>query len=70
MSDWISVKDRLPEKYSRVLAYGIAECRTCDAKPMVRECRYSARKEGFEFGEYDCPLDASHWIPMPEAPGV
>lgn len=68
--EWISVKNRLPEdSYSkRVLAYGIPACGNCGETQQVQFCNYQA-KNGFEFGEYDCPFDATHWMPLPSPPG-
>lgn len=65
---WISVNDRLPEEGSRVLAYGGATCGSCPSAPEVREARYGGRRDDFEFGEYDCPMKATHWMPLPDPP--
>jgi hypothetical protein len=71
MSDWTSVKDRLPEEdcEKRMLAYGCAECDgACNHEPHVQFCIYYTK--GFRFGEYDCPLNATHWMPLPNPPEV
>ncbi len=68
--EWISVKDRLPDPSSLeyVLAYGIPTCHgDCERKLQIQFCRYS-EDEGFEFGEYDCGLDTTHWMPLPDPP--
>lgn len=71
MSEWISVNDRLPpESWEAILIYGSAACTTCSKLPKAREGRYcqSGSYIGFEFGEYDCPCDVTHWMPLPEPP--
>ena len=60
--EWISVKDRLPEDYIKVL--------TCDARDNVHIF--------YHFHQYESPfgIDASdqryyevtHWMPLPEPP--
>lgn len=65
--EWISIKDRLPESNSvGILIYGSATCGTCDSYPQVREGRY--RNELFEFGEYNCTCNVTHWMPLPPFP--
>jgi hypothetical protein len=66
-SRWISVKDRLPEDEKRVLAYGRAACMSCSKHLQIQFCKYQ-KETGFEFGEYDCEFDATHWQPLPEPP--
>lgn len=68
---WISVKDRLPpdDKNTYILAYGIPTCGRCRVKKLtVIECRYSNTEGGFFFGEYDCPIETTHWMNLPDAP--
>ena len=76
---WISIKDRLPiPSYDvRILAYGVPVCGTCGNepgnKPVIQFCifnvhYYLIQKYIFTFGEYDCELDATHWMPLPEPP--
>jgi hypothetical protein len=66
--NWISIKDRLPSESSwkRFLAYGIPSCQTCEKTKQVQFCRYYEGQ--FEFGEYDCTFDATHWMPLPSPP--
>lgn len=66
--EWISVKDAMPGIGERVLGYGRAECGTCCEDKMVRECRRHYKNQCFEFGEYDCPFNITHWMPLPEPP--
>lgn len=63
---WISVEDRLPEKYKFVLLFGIYD-RVW--KPMLGWL--GDFDEGWyvftEYGEFH-PREVSHWMPLPEAP--
>lgn len=65
---WINVTDRLPEKSysSRVLAYGFPTRRPCGLEERIEFCKFD--ENGFEFGEYDCGFDATHWMPLPPPP--
>jgi len=57
--EWISVKDRLPEKYGHYLIYdhqiGIPEI----AVFLKNHNRFSTDKNGYK---------ATHWMPLPEPP--
>ena len=54
MGEWISVKDRLPEREQLVLAYNVG---MCESKEDMRICHgWSASKI------------ATHWMPLPEPP--
>jgi len=69
--EWINIKDRLPEENVDCLVYGCAECGTHDPTPCVREGRlaiYSNGNSSFEFGEYNCSINATHWMPLPKPP--
>ncbi len=68
---WINVKDELPQPSygTRILAYGISPRCSCASHPQIEFCRYSDEKI-FEFGEYDCPFEATHWMPLPGAPSA
>jgi hypothetical protein len=65
--NWISVKDKLPDNFADCLAYGIPTCGTCGDSPLVKQSTFSDTR-GFEFGAYDCGIEATHWMPLPEAP--
>lgn len=65
--DWISVKDRMPEKDEGVLVYGKAD-KCCGSCVMLGEARYSHEREQFSYGEWDCVCEATHWMPLPEPP--
>ena len=54
---WISVKDRLPEQYSYVIAFTGLE---------VMEAFY----DGWRFGctSKSHPISVTHWMPLPEPP--
>lgn len=71
MSEWISVRDRLPEKSMKVLAYA--------PNPYIPEARgtimvldYSHRWKAFNaFDSTDAEYaikDVTHWMTLPEAP--
>lgn len=64
---WIKCSERLPSSRDRVLAYGCAACGTCSPTIKVQFCMWDP-EDGFEFGEYDCPFDATHWMPLPNPP--
>lgn len=67
--EWVSVKDRLPannEDGERILAYGIPRCGNCGKWIRIEFCKY--HEDIFQYGEYSCPLDATHWMKLPEPP--
>lgn len=70
--EWVSVKDRLPQKEpsryrSRIIVYGSPSCGTHSSDFDVMEAYY--HEDGyFEFGEYDCGIDVTHWMPLPKPP--
>lgn len=61
MSDWISVKDRLPEDYTFVLA--VVETWTRTVTVVLH-----ADLKFYRFGAGDTPLNVTHWMPLPELP--
>lgn len=65
--EWISVKDRLPEE-TDCIVYGTPTCgATCGTNPIVTQARHREGQE-FEFGEYDCGIEVTHWMPLPTPP--
>ena len=64
MSEWISVKDRLPEQFVSVLGF------MSDAGefPPVRECYVVG--EAFFFPALMDVHPVTSWMPMPEPPEV
>ena len=58
MAEWISVKDRLPEKCQCVITY-----RKCSDDAAYMDC------ESY-YGEwaFDPPFKVTHWMPLPEKP--
>lgn len=67
MSEWISVKDRLPERWTEVLVWPRPTEYCCEA--------HLAMNEKWEYGEYEHhfghvhrPCKVTHWMPMPEPP--
>ena len=69
---WMNVKDELPKKQGSYLLFGKATCGTHSEIPRVTEGKwYSPYENGnpdFEFGEYSCSIDVSHWMEMPDPP--
>ena len=61
MSEWISVKDRLPDEFEWVLA--------CDKDRCVGEAMFTRIGERWDgpYGEYQLH-GVTHWMPMPEPP--
>ena len=69
--EWISVKDRLPVSggpSTNYLVYGITTCESCKTTPSVFEATWRRTAREFEYGEFDCGVDATHWMPLPDAP--
>ena len=66
--EWISVKDRLPEKNGDYLVYlGHNKCMTV-AQFNTAETKY--RDKWFISDEdlYHCTCDITYWMPLPETP--
>ena len=62
--EWVSVKDRLPDKTCYVIAYG---------RGKYYVCKFSSRYNAFNANDTDCGDfykidDITHWIPLPEPP--
>lgn len=64
MSEWISVKDRLPEKTGLYLIY------EQKYNPMMETCFYS-NCSGWQYGFSDSDAELiTHWMPLPEPPEI
>ena len=68
MNEWIKSSERLPDEEGDYIVYGIPTCISCWKEWRVREATWKMKNKSFEFGEYDCPLEVSHWMPLPEKP--
>ena len=61
-SEWISIKDRLPEEYVKVLTYAGPNCEmkvdhiVIGYEP-IWACRYEAERS-----------KVTHWVPLPKPP--
>ena len=56
---WISVEERLPKRFSRVLVWG-------EEEGAVGEAEYDG--ENFKWVEDENLAFATHWMPLPEPP--
>ena len=76
MAEWISVKDRLPEKNGSYLCYGGLDMHICHFAQKLSDVDksdfYGKDRCGFyEYDrEYGCLewIGITHWMPLPEAP--
>ena len=57
--EWISVKDRMPEDYQRVL---------CLFESGTMEVSFRASVKGFCYEGFKQTGKVTHWIPLPEPP--
>ncbi len=64
MSEWISVKDRLPERDGRYIVFTDRNCVTTARfyVPMTFHDGY-CRKGGWQYNR-----KVTHWMPLPEPP--
>lgn len=61
MSNWISVKDRLPEKYQAVLIFA-GGVNLASYNPESKSYRWDCDTYGFGASE------VTHWMTLPEPP--
>ena len=67
MSEWISVKDRLPDPMSYVLTYSPYFALPITTQFYGKQMIFGeAIAEGFECRN----LEITHWMPLPELPEV
>jgi|TARA_R110000824_G_scaffold28439_1_gene95570 hypothetical protein len=64
MSDWISVKDRLPNMHQKVLALTT----DYDLDPCHALVTFNGVKEGFLGIGGRKDKDITHWMPLPPTP--
>lgn len=57
--EWISVKDKLPLLYDRVL---------CLYETGTMEVSFRVSKKGFCYEEFKTTGKVTHWMPLPEPP--
>lgn len=70
---WIKYPENKPQlkldEYSRnFIVFGTPTCGTCGCLKEVREAKYIRVYECFQFGEYDCGIEVTHYMEMPEPP--
>lgn len=71
MSEWISIKDRLPEKSETYLVYAPTYCGgTSSALDNVRGVMFARWRKhwSIEVGYYKRPGCVTHWMPLPKPP--
>ncbi len=69
MSEWISVKDRLPESTSPNQQRGFYIVALSNG--VVKELAYEFRKYEnmlYDVGWHDTAYPVTHWMPLPEPP--
>lgn len=66
MSEWISVKDRLPERAGRYLAYPSTIGEVCTALYSYLMSRNAVMWQDLE--DHTEPWEPTHWMPLPEPP--
>lgn len=64
--NWIETKDSLPNDHEDVIVYGKNTCCGIDEAEVVI-ARFLERN-GFEYGEYSCSMEVTHWMKLPEKP--
>ena len=65
MSEWISVKDRLPDEKNPVLMWS----RRSRTVPTCAACQYELWDWHPEYSPHDYGLEMiTHWMPLPEPP--
>lgn len=68
--EWISVEDRLPNQYERVLAYGKNK-KLVSNHYFMNSCKYYYGHWiiNFEFEGEDIDFEeVTHWMPLPDRP--
>jgi hypothetical protein len=77
MSDWISTKDRLPEKDGHYITYspdcGISLTPFASDLRLIDDIRFTKKAGWYEYDDYwgeyeDVSEVISYWMPLPEPP--
>lgn len=64
MSGWISVKDRLPEKYQDCIIFG-----KNNKHPAISRKIFTSQYDGKRFVHINIKYyEVTHWMPLPEPP--
>ena len=64
-NEWISVKDRLPPRYKKILVVNGHGYVTISAFVKELDGKWTWLSES---GKYNHINDITHWMPLPEAP--
>ena len=64
MSEWISVKDRLPSEFETVIV-GRSDDHVC---PCAREAMHRGNGKFMQSGLNIDFVNPTHWMPLPEPP--
>lgn len=68
MSEWISVKDRLPEEEENVILYDGDEVFCGNMEIMLgKHCFGNQKCDGICYGWYE-KKKITHWMPLPKPP--
>ena len=71
---WISVKERLPEEYVPVLAFGIYSMSGDQRsdEPIISLVEYKGKNKDYWPQEYDAfgLIKVTHWMPLPDKPKI
>ena len=65
VQEWVSVKDRLPEKYGKYLCRYVFN--ESAEYPHIEAISYYPKMTRFQ-GEGSCGMRVTHWMPLPEPP--
>jgi hypothetical protein len=66
MSEWISVEDRLPERWERVLVYERNCCNNCNGGTY--SIKINCQGNGCFWHEQCFCSEITHWMPLPKVP--
>ena len=76
MSEWINIKDKLPEKHQKVIIadVGHGEIYSVAGAIYINDGYFSVDDSGLEAKNFDggaciiLDMDITHWMPLPKPP--